>query len=76
MDDARQPENRPIDEEAISEPVVVDGEERRIGQSPSGSQGSMGGGEFPSPRTEPSESAPGSDPELRREIEERRRTGS
>ena len=73
MSDAPQPENRPIDEEAVSEPVVVDGEERRIAQEAVGSQRTMGGGEFPSPRTEPSESAPGSDPDLRREIEERRR---
>jgi hypothetical protein len=75
MSDAPQPDNQPIDEEAVSEPVVVDGEEQRIGQEAVGRQRTMGGGEFPSPSAEPSESAPGSDPELRREIEERRRIG-
>jgi hypothetical protein len=63
-----------IPKDVRSEPVGDDDDEV-IAQQPVGVDNMEGGGEFPDPNTEPRSSAPGTDPTLRREIEEKRRTG-
>ena len=46
-----------------------------VAQQPVGPDNMEGGGEYPDPDAEPRSSAPGTDPALRREIEEKRRIG-
>ncbi len=72
--DTKQPSNRPIEEQVRTEPLDVDeGPDQVIGQSAGGRASVEGGGEWPDPDAEPSGPAPGTDPALREEIEERRR---
>ena len=70
----KQPSNQPIEEQVRTEPLDVDeGPDMVIGQSAAGRATVEGGGEWPEPDAEPSGPAPGTDPALRAEIEERRR---
>ena len=60
----RQPSNRPIDEETVTEPLELDdGTEVFVGQEPVGPPYREGGGEWPHPATPPREPAPGADGE-------------
>ncbi len=69
-----QPSNQPIDEQVRTEPLDLDeGPDRVIAQSVAGPANVEGGGEWPDPDAEPTGPAPGTAPDLRAEIEERRR---
>lgn len=72
--DGVQPSNQPIDEQVRTEALDLDeGPDRVIAQSAGGPANIEGGGEWPDPDAEPTGPAPGTDPDLRAEIEEQRR---
>lgn len=69
-----QPSNQPIEEQVHTEPLDMDeGADRVVGQTAAGRPTVEGGGEWPDPDAEPRGPAPGTDPALREEIEQRRR---
>ena len=70
----RQPDNEPIEEEAVSETVGGGDDARVVAQENVGGTNMEGGGEWPDPNTPPAPEARGSVPEDREAIEHRRRT--
>ena len=69
MSDAPQPENAPIDEEAVSEPVAGENEDQPIEQSNVGRENMAGTGEWPDPDEPPTGPAPGTDAARQDDIE-------
>lgn len=72
----RQPDNLPIEEEVVSEPVGSGDDARVIAQENTGGRNMEGSGEWPSPDTPPAPEARGSDPADRAEIEAERASGA
>ena len=72
MTDAPQPDQAPIDEEAVSEPVAGPDEDQPIEQSNVGRANMAGSGEWPDPDAPPTGPAPGTAPGRQEEIEARR----
>ena len=70
----RQPDNEPIEEEAVSEVVGGGDDARVVAQENVGRDNMEGGGEWPDPNTPPAPEARGSDPDDRAAIERSRKT--
>jgi hypothetical protein len=74
--DSAQPSNQPIDEEVVSVPLDTgEGDEVVVAQENTGWPNIEGSGEWPETGAPPRGPAPGSDDDLRRELEERRKSG-